>query len=212
MHRLSLPFERTSYLAFKTSWKFVPKYFQPELATELHNGIAIKFHSFQRFKPDSGQVMRCFRWNISIYTNKIELHRSRHCKNKRQQIFSYTYGGLVSRTSRNHDGIFSSGVSTANQITSLVGQNLADRPEFLRDLWSGPILASDDIREHMGEAKNGPDRRSGWLSWTLSLVGVVGGNYLYIGYNFQYKWLTLFHACVFLSLVSLLPFCSDLSS
>ena len=33
------------------------------------------------------------------------------------------------------------------------------RPEFLRDFWSGPILASDDIREHMGEAKNGPDRR-----------------------------------------------------
>ena len=29
MHRLSLPFERTSYLAFKTSGKFVPKYFQP---------------------------------------------------------------------------------------------------------------------------------------------------------------------------------------
>ena len=102
------------------------------------------------------------------------------------------------RPPRNHDGIFTSGVSTANQITSLV-----DRPEFLRDLWSGPILASDDIREHMGEAKNGPDRRSGWLCWTLSLVDVVGGNYLYIGYNFQYKWLTLFHACVFLSLVSL---------
>ena len=105
MHRLSLPFERTSYFALKTSWKVVPKYFQPQLATELHNGIAIKFHSFQRFKPDSGQVMRCFRWNISIYTNKIELHRPRHCKNKRQQIFSYTYGGLVSRTSRDLSAI-----------------------------------------------------------------------------------------------------------
>ena len=35
----------------------------------------------------------------------------------------------------------------------------SDRPEFLRDFWSGPILASDDIREHMGEAKNGPDHR-----------------------------------------------------
>ena len=63
------------------------------------------------------------------------------------------------RAPRNHDGIFTSGVSTANQITTLVGQNLADRPKFLRDFWSGPILASDDIREHMGEAKNGPDRR-----------------------------------------------------
>ena len=51
-----------------------------------------------------------------------------------------------------------------NQIMSLVGQNLADRPEFLTDFWSGPILASDDIREHMGEAKNGPDRRLGLLS------------------------------------------------
>ena len=115
--------------------------------------------------------MRCSRWHISIYTNKIKLHRPRHCKNKRQQIFSYTYGGLVSRNNcclkdftrapRNHDGIFTSSVSTANQITSLVGQNLADRPEFLSDFWSGPILASDDIREHMGEAKNGPDRRLG---------------------------------------------------
>ena len=65
------------------------------------------------------------------------------------------------RAPRNHDNIFTSGVSTANQITSLVGQNLADRPEFLRDFWSGPILASDDIREHMGEAKNGSDRRLG---------------------------------------------------
>ena len=155
MHRLSLPFERTSYLAFKTSGKFVPKYFQPhDHRARQRNRY---FHSFQRFKPDSGQVMRCFRWHISIYTNKIKLHRPRHCKNKRQQIVSYTYGGLVSRTSR--DGIFTSGVSTANQITSLVGQNLADRPEFLRDFWSGPVLASDDIREHMGEAKNGPDRR-----------------------------------------------------
>ena len=107
--------------------------------------------------------MRCFRWHISIYTNKIKLHRPRHCKNKREQIFSYTYGALVSRISRELRAItmafFTSGVSTANQITSLVGQNLADRPEFLRDFWSGPILASDDIREHMGEAKNGPDRR-----------------------------------------------------
>ena len=67
------------------------------------------------------------------------------------------------RAPRNHDGIFISGVSTANQITSLVGQNLADRPEFLRDFWTGPILASDDIREHMGEAKNGPDRRLEYL-------------------------------------------------
>ena len=58
------------------------------------------------------------------------------------------------RAPRNHDGIFTSGVSTANQIT-----NLVDRPEFLRDFWSGSILARDDVREHMGEAKNGPDRR-----------------------------------------------------
>ena len=63
------------------------------------------------------------------------------------------------RAPRNHDNIFTSGVSTANQITSLVGQNLADRPEFLRDFWSGPILANDDMRERMGEAKNGSDRR-----------------------------------------------------
>ena len=102
--------------------------------------------------------MRCFRWHISIYTNEIKLHYPRHCKNKRQQIFSHTYGGSVSRTS---------GVSIANQITSLVGQNLADRPEFLGDFWSGPILASDDIREHMAEAKNGPDR-------TLSLSVPIG--------------------------------------
>ena len=26
--------------------------------------------------------MRCFRWHISIYTNKIKLHRPRHCKKK----------------------------------------------------------------------------------------------------------------------------------
>ena len=123
---------------------------------------SLNFHSFQRFKPDSGQVMTCFRWHISIYTNKIELHRPRHCKNKREQIFSYTYGGLISledfaRAPRNHDGIFTCGVSTANQIPILV--ILADHSEFLRDFWSGPILASDDIREHMGDAKNGPDRR-----------------------------------------------------
>ena len=104
--------------------------------------------------------MRCFRWHIPIYTNKIKLHGPRHCKNKREQSFSCTYGGLVSRISRELRAItmsfFTSGVSTANQITSLVGQI---RPEFLRDFWSGPILASDDIREHMGKAKNGPDRR-----------------------------------------------------
>ena len=79
------------------------------------------------------------------------------------------------RAPRNHDGIFTSGVSTANQITSLGGQNLADRPEFLSDFWSGPILASDDIREHMGEAKNGPDCRlslSSQDSWILALFSV----------------------------------------
>ena len=100
--------------------------------------------------------MRCFRWLVSIYTNEIKLHRPRHCKNKRQQIFPLWRISLedFARGQRNHDGIFTSGLSPANQITSLVG-----RPEFLRDFWSGPILASDDIREHMGEAKNGPDRR-----------------------------------------------------
>ena len=91
--------------------------------------------------------MRCFRWHISIYTNKIELHRPRHCKNKREQFFSYTYGGLVSRTSRELRAITMTFSLPAFQqpIRSLV--------------WSGPILASDNIREHMGKAKNGPDRR-----------------------------------------------------
>ena len=107
--------------------------------------------------------MRCFRWHISIYTNKIKLHRPRHCENKRQQIFFVHLWRIsledFARAPRNHDGIFTSGVSTANQITNFVGQNLADRPEFLKDFWSGPILASDDIREYLGEAKNGPDRR-----------------------------------------------------
>ena len=100
--------------------------------------------------------MRCFRWHISIYTNKIKLHRPRHCKNKREQIFSYTYGGLVSRTSRELRAITMAFSPPAFQqpIRSRVW-NLADRPEFLR----GPILANDDIREHMGEAKHGPDRR-----------------------------------------------------
>ena len=55
---------------------------------------------FKRFKRDSGQVMRCFRWHISIYTNKIKLHRPRHCEKKRQQISSYANGESVSRTSR----------------------------------------------------------------------------------------------------------------
>ena len=102
--------------------------------------------------------MRSFRWHISIYTHKIELHRPRHCKNKREQNFSYTYGGLVSRTSRELRAITMAFSLPAFQqpIRSRV---LADRPDFLRDFWSGPILASDDIREHMGEAKNGPDRR-----------------------------------------------------
>ena len=72
------------------------------------------------------------------------------------------------RAPRNHDGIFTSGVATANQITSLVGQNVAGRPEFLRDFWSGPILVSDNIREHVGEAKNGPDR--GLQSTTVTIV------------------------------------------
>ena len=69
------------------------------------------------------------------------------------------------RAPRNHDNIFTSGVSTANQITSLVGQNLAD----VR-IWSGPILANDDIREHMGEAKNGSDRRLGKVVNSLFMV------------------------------------------
>ena len=107
--------------------------------------------------------MRCFRWHISIYANKIKLHRPRHCKEQKGANFFVHLWRIspedFARALRNHDGIFTSGVSTANQITSLVGQNLADRPEFLRDFWSGPILASADIREHMGEAKNGPDRR-----------------------------------------------------
>ena len=55
------------------------------------------------------------------------------------------------RAPRNDDGIFTSGVSTANQITCLVGQILADRLEFLRDFWSGPILASDDMRTFLIE-------------------------------------------------------------
>ena len=52
----------------------------------------------------------------------------------------------------------------------------------------------------MGEAKNGPDRRSGWLCRTLSLVGVVGGNYL------------IPCMCFLVPGVIMLPFCSDLSS
>ena len=66
------------------------------------------------------------------------------------------------RAPRNHDNTFTSVVSTANQITSLVGQNLADRPEFLserRHNSTNEFLANDDIREHMGDAKNGSDRR-----------------------------------------------------
>ena len=115
--------------------------------------------------------MRCSRWHISIYTNKIKLHRPRHCKNKRQQIFSYAYDGLVSRTSRELRAITMTFSLPAFQqpIRSRVWSakswpNLADRREFLRDFWSGPILASDDIREHMGEVKNGPDRRL-LVSW-----------------------------------------------
>ena len=63
------------------------------------------------------------------------------------------------RAPRNHDNIFTSGVSTANQITSLVGQNLADPDQKSLKNSGRPILANDDIREHMGEAKNGSDRR-----------------------------------------------------
>ena len=140
MHRLSLPFERTSYLAVKTSGKFVPKYFQPYGHRARQRNRS--FHSFQRFKPDSGQVMRCFRWHISIYTNKIKLHRPRHCKNKREQIFSYTYGGLVSRTSRELRAITMAFSLPAFQqpIRSRVWLAKFDRPEFLRDFWSGPIF------------------------------------------------------------------------
>ena len=48
---------------------------------------------------------------------------------------------------------------------TLVGHN--DRPEFLREFWSGPILASDDIREHTSDAKNGTDHS---LSWTKTCL------------------------------------------
>ena len=64
--------------------------------------------------------MRCFRWHISIYINKIKLHRPRHCKNKRQQLFFVHLWRIsledFARAPRNHDGIFTFGVSTANHI------------------------------------------------------------------------------------------------
>ena len=102
--------------------------------------------------------MRYFRWHISIYTNKIKLHRPRHCKNKREQISSYTYGGLVSRTSRELRAITMAFSLPAFQqpIRSRVW---SAKIWLTKHFWSGPILASDDIREHMSEAKNGPDRR-----------------------------------------------------
>ena len=102
--------------------------------------------------------MRYFRWHISIYINKIKLHRPRHCKNKREQISSYTYGGLVSWTSRELRAITITFFLPAFQqpIRSRVW---SAKMWPTKDFWSGPILASDDIREHMSEAKNGPDRR-----------------------------------------------------
>ena len=128
------------------------------MATELDNGVA----NFTRSR-DSNPILDKL-WDISDGISPfIQIKSScnvpwRHCKNKREQIWRISLEDFA-RAPRNHDGIFTSGVSTANQITSLVCQNLADQTEFLRDFWSGPILASDDIREHMSEAKNGPDRR-----------------------------------------------------
>ena len=163
MHRLSLPFERTTYLAFKTSGKFVPKYFQPHGHTWQSSTTESLISLVPEIQTRFWTSYEIFRWYISIYTNKIKLHRPRHCKKKREQIFSYTYGGLVSRTSRELRAITMAFSLPAFQqpIRSRVwsAKIWPTRPEFLRDFWSGPILASDDIREHMGEAKNGPDRR-----------------------------------------------------
>ena len=124
--------------------------------------------------------MRCFRWHISTYTNKIKLHRPRHCKNKRQQIFSYSYGGLVSRTSRELRAITMAFSLPAFQqpIRSRIwsAKNLADPDQKSLKNSGRPILASDDIREHMGEAKNGPDRRlfcwHFWMKWFRFLIAV----------------------------------------
>ena len=98
--------------------------------------------------------MRCLRWHISIYINKIKLHGPRHCKKKGSNFFVPLWRISLedfARAPRNHDGVFTSCVLAANQITSLVGQ--------MSGFWSGP---SDDIREHMGETKNRPDRRVTW--------------------------------------------------
>ena len=65
----------------------------------------------------------------------------------------------------------------------------------------------------MGEAKNGPDRMSGWLCWTLSLVGVVGGKLPVYRIQFSIQMAYLIPCmCFLVPGVIMLPFCSDLSS
>ena len=115
---------------------------------------------------------------------------------------------------------FAEGISkTTNEELSLGQRVLNDLNNYMECCkTTNPSIYSSEIQNKLVEnnipvfAQKCPiscidqpqhSSRSGWICWTLSLVGVVGGNYLYIGYNFQYKWLTLFHACVFLSLVSL---------
>ena len=86
--------------------------------------ISLLMKTLQRFKPDSGQVMRCFRWHISIYTNKIKLHRHVIVR-KKGSTFLRTLMAVsledFATAARNHSDAFTSGVLTANQITSLVG-------------------------------------------------------------------------------------------
>ena len=88
---------------------------------------------------------------------------SRYCIRKKGSKFLCTLTRSVSRTSRELHAITMAFSLPAfkQPIRSRVwsAKIWPTVPNFLRDFWSGPILANDDIREHMGEDKNGPDRR-----------------------------------------------------
>ena len=78
-------------------------------------------------------------FHIYIYTNNIKLHR--HCKKRRSKILRTLMAdslGVFARATRDLYGVFTSGVLTTIQITTSVGQNLADGPEFSREFWSRP--------------------------------------------------------------------------
>ena len=84
-------------IAFKTSEKFVPKYFQWPQSSTRESLISLVPEIQTRFWTSYEMFQMAY-----LHLDKLnQVHRRPwHLKNKREQMFSYTYGGLVSTTSR----------------------------------------------------------------------------------------------------------------